>query len=408
MAASSSSHPPIEADKQLSDKTVDAESRDFVESVMGSQRAVRVETPANSNRKRHRSDPSYIDTHVKKARVNATARRSLYTSSDKDGDTVEIVDVDVETEEQNAPGSNVELMIKKLSADMHMMFSALTERVDKLESGLEQRISSKVAQLLDKRVNTELNRIKKDVENRLDDFKSSLREELASDLADINAKLNAVSAVTSAPAPAPLPAQPDRSLNVVIRGLPATNNENVKAKVNALFKDGLRLSDVNCTTAERKRAYNDSRPGVVIASFNSHDDKRRVMLKKKNLSGCRQFDKVFIDHDLSQHDRILSNNFRTILHALREQNLTVRGTRVVQINHNARDGSHSGERRQFERRDRDSVRAPAVHGDRVQTGAGGNRDRGDNWQSVRGYGQQGQQSNRGNHNGPRRFPHQRS
>ena len=49
--------------------------------------------------------------------------------------------------------ASVEHSIAKLSTDMNMMFMALTERFDKMEWGLEQRISSKVAQLLDKRVN---------------------------------------------------------------------------------------------------------------------------------------------------------------------------------------------------------------------------------------------------------------
>ena len=54
-------------------------------------------------------------------------------------------------------------MIAKLSTDMNMMFLSLNEKFEKMESGLEQRISNKVAQLLDKRVNSELKKIKTDV-----------------------------------------------------------------------------------------------------------------------------------------------------------------------------------------------------------------------------------------------------
>ena len=49
----------------------------------------------------------------------------------------------------------MEQLFAKMSSDMNMMFMSLNERLDQLDSGLEQLISNKVAQLLDKRVNTE-------------------------------------------------------------------------------------------------------------------------------------------------------------------------------------------------------------------------------------------------------------
>ena len=42
-------------------------------------------------------------------------------------------------------------LIAKLSADIHMLYSCLNEGMDNLESCLEQKISNKVAKLLDKR-----------------------------------------------------------------------------------------------------------------------------------------------------------------------------------------------------------------------------------------------------------------
>ena len=51
---------------------------------------------------------------------------------------------------------SVKQLLAALSADMHKMYTSLHDRIDKFEAGLEQCISSKVAQLLDKRVNTSL------------------------------------------------------------------------------------------------------------------------------------------------------------------------------------------------------------------------------------------------------------
>ena len=62
-------------------------------------------------------------------------------------------------------------MLLKMAADMNMHYNSLHESIDKFEAGLEQRMSNKIAQLLDKRVNSELNRIRRDVDERLDSFK---------------------------------------------------------------------------------------------------------------------------------------------------------------------------------------------------------------------------------------------
>lgn len=58
---------------------------------------------------------------------------------------------------------------------MHKMYTSLHDRIHKSEAGLEQRISNKVTQLLDKRVNTELIIIRKDVDERLESFKDIQR-----------------------------------------------------------------------------------------------------------------------------------------------------------------------------------------------------------------------------------------
>ena len=55
-----------------------------------------------------------------------------------------------------------------------MLFGSLSERMDKLESGLEQKNANKVSQLLDKRVNTELSQIRRDIDGKLESFKDEI------------------------------------------------------------------------------------------------------------------------------------------------------------------------------------------------------------------------------------------
>ena len=59
------------------------------------------------------------------------------------------------------------LIHTKLSADMNMIFMSVNERLDKIDSGFEKRIATKVSQILDKRVNSEMNKIRTDFESRL-------------------------------------------------------------------------------------------------------------------------------------------------------------------------------------------------------------------------------------------------
>jgi len=400
------------------------DAREFVESVMNSQKATRVDIPFKSGRKRHLSVPSEIPLDpTKRACIDVRAKRTLNRPSDGPSpvsfaDFPNISGVDsvdssksskssesslVETvDDSERQVSVVESAIQKLSADMHMMFSALDERLGKLESGIEQRIANKVAQLLDKRVNSEMSKVRKDVDARLETFKESLKDEVTADIAEINTKLQNLSTAQTyaAAASGPTPPQPDRSLNVVIRGLPSTNNERVIEKVNVLIKDGLRVNDVSCVSAERKQAYNDSKPGVVIASFTCHDDKRKVLSSKRELKNSRQYNTVYIDHDLSVPDRIMNNNFRTILSALRDQNLTVRGTRVVHVGR----GNDSERYRDTSRNDNRNYTRASDRGNNRDSTRDSTRDRsqGDDWQTVqnnRGHGTYGNRRGRyGNSN----------
>ena len=98
---------------------------------------------------------------------------------------------------------------------------------------------------MDKRVNSELGRIKKDVDSKLNTFRDTLREEIADDLEEINGKLSSLAApVTNN--------TPDISLNVVIRNLPESANENLNEKVNSLITHGLKINSVSVASTDRK------------------------------------------------------------------------------------------------------------------------------------------------------------
>ncbi|KAH3734655.1 hypothetical protein DPMN_041095 [Dreissena polymorpha] len=196
-------------------------------------------------------------------------------------------------------------MFDKLSSDVHMMYMGLNERFDQFEKTLESRITNKVSQILDKRVNSELEKIKRGVDQKLDtkfeQFAYTVKSDLADDLAAIRGQTDSLSTMRHPVTISNVSQQiaPDRSLSVVIRNLPETASESTSAKVNAMLKDGLKLSNITVSKAERKKSRTESRPGVVIATFKCKEDKQTVMNAKSDLRHINQYSKIFINHDLA-------------------------------------------------------------------------------------------------------------
>ena len=327
---------------------LEQEAQEYVESIMASQRVTRVSTPVQSGRKRHLSLPSVNDTLTKMAkgedgtRVKATARRSLYKPTPLPAPRNINSSSAAKSPAESDTQPDLRHLIATLSSDMHMMFTSLTERIDKLESGLEERISTKVAQLLDKRVNTELGRIKKDINARLDTFRETLREQVADDVEELSKKVETLSSSTTQQNKSP-----DLTYNIVIRNLPETVNENITEKVNTIISESLNIADVKISKAVRKTSDSSSRPGIVIVTFHSATDKSKVMKVKANLRNDRQFGRVYINHDQSRDDRRLASNLRVIVDAVNrgDTNLSVQGTRIVRKQtHNNNNNNNSNTR----------------------------------------------------------------
>ena len=310
------------------------DAEEYVTSIMSSQRIIRVDTPTGKGRKRQHSAPGSVggdgsdcsdgelsgDTPSPRSRKGAKkARHTLAKgrSSPSTGGRLVVTGADVHVSAEKT----VEQLINKLSTDVRSMFTDMSSRIDRLESGLEQRISKKVAQLLDKRVNAEVSRIKKDVDAQIE----SVKDEIAVDIAEIHEKLETINLERPS-------SQPDISRNIVIRNLPQSSNERIDTKVNGLLRDGLKLGNITVGSAERKGTHESSdKPGVVVATLKSSEDKKKVMTNKNKLKNSRQYSGVYINHDQSRDERLFADNFRAILSAVKngDTNLTLRGARVI-------------------------------------------------------------------------------
>ena len=101
------------------------------------------------------------------------------------------------------------------------------------------------------------------------------------------------------------------------------------AEVNCLIKDGLKIRGITVESAIRKSNNSgESKPGIIIAKFKSKDEMSTVMKSKNKLKDSRRYSKVFLEHDLPRHQRMLNANIRTIVKTLGRQELEFDGTRV--------------------------------------------------------------------------------
>ncbi|KAH3849397.1 hypothetical protein DPMN_091796 [Dreissena polymorpha] len=221
---------------------------------------------------------------------------------------------------------------------MNMMFMSLNERFDTLEASLEQRIANRVSLAVDKRMNSEINRVRKKIDSKMDSkfdsLQQSVKAEIAADLASLRNEVKSFKGASSlhrSDSNSQSQSHVDRSMNIVIRNLPESASESTQSKVNALLKDGLKVSHVTVGKVERKQSYNESKPGVIIVTLNSKEDKQAIMKANTVLRQNSQYKNVFIHHDQLPSERSTNKNFATILNALKSSqgNLYMKGSRVV-------------------------------------------------------------------------------
>ena len=107
--------------------------------------------------------------------------------------------------------------------------------------------------------------------------------------------------------------------NIVVRNLKCdpkeTTDKNVTLnKVKSLVRDGLKLTDVQILAAERKQAR-DGKPGVIIATVETTEQKTKLMQNKKSLKKSKDYESVYIEDERPPSQRLNEANMRTLLKA---------------------------------------------------------------------------------------------
>jgi len=84
--------------------------------------------------------------------------------------------------------------------------------------------------------------------------------------------------------------------------------------------DGLKLTNIGIKNVIRKSNRSDSKPGIVVISFENLVKKKSVLKEKRLLKNSSKYSNVFIENDLPLEQRIINNNNRILLKALGKEN----------------------------------------------------------------------------------------
>ena len=116
----------------------------------------------------------------------------------------------------------------------------------------------------------------------------------------------------------------------------------------------MKIRDVRVSDAQRKKANGDN-PGLVLATFESHEQVSKVLKAKTELRKTNDYNTVYIEPYLSQSELSTQATFRTFLREIgksdnyhvhgsklipRRRNSTARGYRQGEGRRRSRDRSH--------------------------------------------------------------------
>ena len=119
-----------------------------------------------------------------------------------------------------------------------------------------------------------------------------------------------------------------RDRNIIIRNFPERVDEDIKKREHYMIRDTLKLENLSVVKAERLINKNTSKPGIVKATLYSNKSDQTVMKHKNKLKDSSRYNKAFVENDISAAQRAINANFRTLLNALGESNLQLRGSRI--------------------------------------------------------------------------------
>ena len=229
-------------------------------------------------------------------------------------------------------------LMQQISKDIISSEKKLATRIDSLESDLEGKLYNRIHELITTTVRAEIDELRREYCSEIEGLKTKISQ-LEKSYAD------AVKCNGSPSGGSESRAQfEERKKRIVVRNLPQGANETpqiVMDKLNAMIRDGCKLTDVTVTAAERKTSAG-RKPGVIIASIDTFPQKQKLMKSKSALKKTVAYKRVFIDNDYCSETRKIDSNLRTILKEIgKNKQYRVEGEKLFPLKSNNENAGDS-------------------------------------------------------------------
>ena len=118
-----------------------------------------------------------------------------------------------------------------------------------------------------------------------------------------------------------------RKRRIILKNLDERENENSKQRVESIL-NYLMLANIHVVNAERKNSKNIAKPGIVIATLRSIEDKAQVLSATNALRHSSRYKHIYIEPDIPGYHRKFTSNLHTIVNTLGKEKLHIKGSRV--------------------------------------------------------------------------------
>ncbi|CAG2195952.1 unnamed protein product [Mytilus edulis] len=281
-----------------------------------------------------RNDESNTDNKLKRARSN----ENLSETEQETNKRLKKDDIGNELGE-------LKTLMYDLAVEMKDMNDKVFERIDNLENTFAKNIVENISKMIDNKINKEVNKVKDDfkaqmttVNKRIDGIVNKLKSDIKNIHTEVADKVR-TDLISSQAGVSTQPIQ--RDTKFVVKMLPETDAEKTdseltKNRVSAIIRDGLRLHDVRVVEATRIESKG-SRPGLVIASVENEEQKEKLMKSKIKLKYSRDYQKVYIENELTSEARVQLSNMMTVLNGIgREKDFVVVNGKIQKRANNTR------------------------------------------------------------------------
>ena len=230
-------------------------------------------------------------------------------------------------------------LMQQISKDIVFSEKKLATRIKALEADLESKLYTRIHELITITVRAEIDELRREYSSEIEGLKTKITL-LEKSYAEA-VKCNGVSG-NSGETKAQFE---ERKKRIVVRNLPQGANETpqiVMDKVNAMIRDGCKLTDVKVTAAQRKISAR-RRPGVIVTSIETFAQKQKIMKSKSSLKRTAVYKRVYIENDYCLETRKTDSNLRTILKEIeKNKQCRVEGGKLFPLKGNSADDSGTG------------------------------------------------------------------